>query len=275
MAKAKRTAQKATQTAATNESQPKEMCFVIMPFGGWYDAYYENIYREAITKAGLTPKRADDLYRPSNIVQDIWELTKKAKIILADLTDKNPNVFYELGLAHALAKPAILITEKIQDIPFDLRSLRIIEYDKNVQNWGEVLSNNIEKAIKETMGSPIQTIPTAFLDSSRSGIKTPQLSRHEKEILELRQELELVKRQLTVGRFGASESISRYPRVYMSYEEYNKAKQKVPEKIIDEIRGLISGGTPLKQIVEILRTIWGLSDDQVDMALNEVNVKHL
>src|SRR5207237_6250655 len=90
-------------------------CFTIMPFGSWFDSYYETIYVPAIQSAALTPRRADDLYRPSAIVNDIWILTREATIILADLSGKNPNVFYELGLAHALAKPAILVTESMDD----------------------------------------------------------------------------------------------------------------------------------------------------------------
>ena len=75
-----------------------------MPFGGWLDDYYQDIYCPAINAAGLEPHRADDLFRPSTIVTDIWVYTKKARLILADLSGKNPNVFYELGLAHALAE---------------------------------------------------------------------------------------------------------------------------------------------------------------------------
>ena len=188
------TRKKKVITKTTTDTTAKEICFVIMPFGGWFDKYYEDIYCPAISAAGMTPKRADDLYRPSNIVQDIWTYTKKAKIILADLSNKNPNVFYELGLAHALAKPAILITQTIDDIPFDLRSLRIIDYDKNLPNWGETLGESIEKAIKETLDSPNETIPTAFLETT--GISKTKVSKEEKELLELRQEMESLKKEV-------------------------------------------------------------------------------
>jgi hypothetical protein len=100
----------------------KEICFTIMPFGGWLDEYYETIYCPAIEAAGLKPRRADDLFRPGTIVTDIWDYTRQAKLLLADLTGKNPNVFYELGLAHALKKPAILVAESMDDIPFDPQS---------------------------------------------------------------------------------------------------------------------------------------------------------
>jgi hypothetical protein len=192
----KKTGRVKKAVTANGTNTPSDICFVIMPFGGWFDNYYKDIYFPAIENSGLVPRRADDLFRPSNIVQDIWELTKKAKIILADLTNKNANVFYELGLAHALAKPAILITETIDDIPFDLRSLRIIEYDKNQPDWGTVLQESLENAIKETLESPNQTIPTAFLETKRSDIQPIQVTKHEKDLLELKQELEIIKRQV-------------------------------------------------------------------------------
>lgn len=187
MAKGKRKQVKATK-------QDTDICFVIMPFGGYFDQYYNDIYCTAITRSGMTPKRADDLYRPSNIVQDIWGYTKKAKIILADLSTKNPNVFYELGLAHAIAKPAILITETMDDVPFDLRSLRILEYDKNKPNWGDKLMLSIEAAIKETLKSPNETIPSAFLETTTN--LTPKVTKREKDIIELKQEIEILKREI-------------------------------------------------------------------------------
>jgi nucleoside 2-deoxyribosyltransferase len=115
-----------------------------MPFDGWFDEYYTNVYTPAITKAGFKAIRADDLYNAGNIIKDIWNTTKDANIILADLTNKNPNVFYELGLAHALAKPTILLTSNINDVPFDLKPQRVIEYDKNEYNWGESLKKRLQ-----------------------------------------------------------------------------------------------------------------------------------
>jgi hypothetical protein len=167
-----------------------------MPFGGWFDEYYEQIFYPAIENCNLEPKRADDLYRPSNIVQDIWSLTKKSKFVLADLTGKNPNVFYELGLAHSLAKPAILVTQNLEDVPFDLRNLRVIVYDRNSPNWGDILKENIQLAITETIDSPKETIPTAFLQVSREDVKQARISKHDRDILEMRNELDSLKSQV-------------------------------------------------------------------------------
>jgi hypothetical protein len=91
---------KSSKAASAEDSSAANICFVIMPFSGWLDQYYKSIYCAVIIAAGLEPHRADDLFRPSTIVNDIWAYTKRAKILLADLTGKNPNVFYEVGLAH-------------------------------------------------------------------------------------------------------------------------------------------------------------------------------
>lgn len=184
------------------------ICFVIMPFGGWFNKYYRDIYKPAITDAGLEPKRADDLYRPSPIVKDIWQFTKTSKVLLADLTHRNPNVFYELGLAHAIKKPVILVTENLDDVPFDLKGLRIIEYDKNESNWGEILKLKITKAIKETVASPTKSIAAAFMDES--DLEERAVSKDEKQILELQQDVEMLKRQLISGTTTTT-TVTRQP----------------------------------------------------------------
>jgi len=181
-------------TKKKNNIVTKKNCFIIMPFGGWFDNYNEDIYIPAINDAGLKPTRADDLYRPGNIVNDIWNYTKKADVILADLTSKNPNVFYELGLAHAITKPAVLITASMDDVPFDLRSLRVIVYDKNLPNWGEKLKEKITKALLETLDNPEAAIPPTFLETSKT--KRIEVTPEEKGLLELKKEIDSLRREV-------------------------------------------------------------------------------
>jgi hypothetical protein len=180
---------------AAPSSVDRDICFVIMPFGGWLDDYYESIYAPAIEAAGLEPHRADDLYRPSTIVNDIWSYTQRAKLLLADLTGKNPNVFYELGLAHALGKPAILVAESMDDIPFDLRALRIIVYDKNDPRWGERLQEKVQTSIAEVLKAPQEAVLPAFLHV-RSSAGAPTVTAREKDIIEIKQELDLLRREM-------------------------------------------------------------------------------
>ena len=96
-----------------------DTCFVMMPFASQFDRYYRNIFVPAIKRCGLDPVRGDGIFG-SAIVADIWRILKKSKIALAELTGRNPNVFYELGLAHAIGKAVILVASASGDIPIDL-----------------------------------------------------------------------------------------------------------------------------------------------------------
>lgn len=105
------------------------ICFVLMPFKPDLDELYEKVIRAAVTKTKiLRCIRADEIYGPRPIIIDIWRSIRESSIIIADLTGRNPNVLYELGLAHAIQKPVILLSQNIDDIPFDLKHLRIVIY---------------------------------------------------------------------------------------------------------------------------------------------------
>jgi hypothetical protein len=230
-------AKRTRKTSAKSPPEPAKKlsgeCFTIMPFGGWFDGYYSNIYCPAITNAGLLPRRADDLYRPSAIVHDIWAYTKSCRLILADLTGKNPNVFYELGLAHAIAKPAILVAESISDVPFDLRALRVLEYDKNDPVWGDVLRVKIENAIKEVLAAPLQAVLPSFFDVTT--ISKPAVSEHQKELVQIRQELDGLRREIRRGKPDYEE------RGELSYSEAR-----------DMVRRFLVLGMPSAEIVNRL-----------------------
>jgi hypothetical protein len=230
MATRKRTVKKKAASSKKQPSSKKVVCFTIMPFGGWMDDYYETIFCPAIEAAGLEPHRADDLYRPSTIVHDIWEYTKKAEIVLADLTGKNPNVLYELGLAHAIAKPAILVTETLDDVPFDLRALRIIEYDKNAPDWGNILREGIQKAIQEVLESPLKSVLPAFLEVEGARHRE-SVSPREKEIIEMRQELDLIKRELR----SRAESVEGPARTRRPHIQQNEAEKLVAQLVAEDI----------------------------------------
>src|SRR5207249_315738 len=87
---------------------------------------------------------------------------EKSKVLLADLTDKNPNVFYELGLAHAARKPVVLSAARVDDVPFDLRHLRVIIYDVHEPDWAEKLRRNISDYLRNTAKEPEKSIPHPF-----------------------------------------------------------------------------------------------------------------
>jgi hypothetical protein len=113
-------------------------------------------------------------------------------------------VFYELGLAHAIAKPVVLITDNIEGVPFDLRTLRVIPYDKNEGQWGEDLRTAIMGAIKETLAHPGTSILATFLQAQGTK-KSNKISSEKKHVLELKQEVESLKNQMKAFSPGRSD----------------------------------------------------------------------
>lgn len=126
-------------------------CFVIMPFSAIFDAEYAHVIRPAIEVAGLSSVRADQIYSKPQIMADIWKALRSSRIVIAELSEKNANVFYEVGLAHALGKPVITITRNEQDVPFDLKALRYLYYDTNNPSWGESLKKDLTQMISSIL----------------------------------------------------------------------------------------------------------------------------
>lgn len=160
--------EKRKKKTKTTRKKSKGTCFVMMPFKPPFDLYYESIIEPAVRAAFLDPRRADSLFRPSPIVGDIWKMVQGAKVLLADVTTKNPNVFYELGLAHAVGKAVVLVSETIEDVPFDLQQLRVILYEKSDPAWGDKLKRDIVSALNETLDSPAESVPDMFRPKVKS-----------------------------------------------------------------------------------------------------------
>lgn len=102
---------------------------------------------------GLGCSRADDFFTTESIIYDIWSAIYKAKIVIADCTNRNTNVFYEIGMAHTLGRQVILISQTIDDIPFDLRHLRAIIYEytlRGIEKFEIALRKTIDEAISIT-----------------------------------------------------------------------------------------------------------------------------
>ena len=106
--------------------------FIIMPFTPELDDVYHLGIREVVAKVGGSCERADEMQHVGGVVEKIYDSIKGADIIIAELTAANPNVYYEVGFAHALGKPVILLTRNIQNTPFDLRVYNHVIYSSIV-----------------------------------------------------------------------------------------------------------------------------------------------
>lgn len=139
-----------------------DTCFVMMPFGEWLDTYYKDIFVPAIKDAGMEPIRADELFTTGSVIEQIWDQIRRAKVLLADLSGKNANVFYELGLAHAAQKPVVFTTSNLDDVPFDLRHLRVVVYDLRDPAWGIKLQRSLATYLRAAKTEPERSVPQPF-----------------------------------------------------------------------------------------------------------------
>lgn len=117
-----------------NRSQFKCDVFMIMPFSKEFDELYHNTIRPLVNEVPLVILRGDEFTSTRGIVmEEVWAALNQCRFVIAEITGGNDNVFYELGIAHTLNKPAILITQAKEplDVAFDIRHLRYIQYRNN------------------------------------------------------------------------------------------------------------------------------------------------
>ena len=131
----------------------------MMPFAAPIGDYFSSVYEPAIKQAGLKPVRADDdIFGTGKIIDQIWQGINRAKVLVAELTSRNPNVFYELGLAHALNKPVVLVSRSEADVPFDLQHIRVIYYYVSDPFWGQKLIEKVSENILSAISNPEEAI---------------------------------------------------------------------------------------------------------------------
>lgn len=136
-----------------------DLCFVLMPFGPEdLQVVYQDFVKPTVERAGLRCVRADDIFGASAIIEDIWEGINRARFIIAELTGKNPNVFYEVGICHTIGKDVIFLAQSVEDVPFDLRHLRILLYDYTPRGCQQ-LAQALYKTVLAVMGRAVE--PTA------------------------------------------------------------------------------------------------------------------
>lgn len=153
------------QLERTTEIDANASCFVMQPFGAPLGSYYEKVYKPAIEKAGLKAVRADaDIFATGKIMDQVWRGISSAKVLVAELTSRNPNVFYELGIAHALRKPVVLVSAKEEDVPFDLQHIRVIYYDTSDPFWGSKLIEKVSENILSAIKNPEEAVFRGELD---------------------------------------------------------------------------------------------------------------
>jgi nucleoside 2-deoxyribosyltransferase len=117
--------------------------FVLMPFHEDYDDIYKMGIKETANTLDIKAERVDEQIFQEGILERIYRQIEAANIIVADMSDQNPNVFYEVGFAHAKEKLCILLTKDPADIPFDLKHHRHIVYGGSITRLRESLADEL------------------------------------------------------------------------------------------------------------------------------------
>ncbi len=105
----------------------RRRAFILMPFAPKFNTIYESV-KGAVREASWYCARADNIVHTRDILTVIYEEIERCDLVIADLTGSNPNVYYELGYAHASGRNTILLTQDLRKLPFDLRQRLVIEY---------------------------------------------------------------------------------------------------------------------------------------------------
>ena len=173
-----------------------QTCFIISPIGRegsdshkHFREVLDFIIKPAVENAGFSLQviRADDIERAGSFIKDILEYISSSHVVIADLTGQNPNVFYELGVRHSLSPRTILISQKLDDIPSDLREYRTVIYDTSARG-ATIFKERITNYLREIVDDPHRP-DNPVLDRLESVIGK-QISYLQQENTELRSQFE-------------------------------------------------------------------------------------
>lgn len=145
----------------SNEKADKEIAFVISPIGKpdsperkRSNQILKHIIKPVTTELGYEALRADDINAPGIITTQIIEHIIKDPLVIADLTDHNPNVMYELSLRHAIRRPVVQLICENQMLPFDISGNRTIKLDHRDLDSAEQARLDLKKFIQEVIKDP-------------------------------------------------------------------------------------------------------------------------
>ena len=146
-----------------NEVSHKPFVFVLMPFSKDFDDIYEVGIKPACEDAGAYCERVAEQIFLENILQRIYAQIAKADVVVAEMSSRNPNVFYETGYAHALHKRVILLIKDVDDIPFDLKHYPHIIYGGSIA----ILKRKLEAKVKWCIDKPEESLSSVDSDPPR------------------------------------------------------------------------------------------------------------
>ncbi|WP_019700492.1 nucleoside 2-deoxyribosyltransferase [Paracidovorax oryzae] len=151
----------------------KPFVFVLMPFNDAFTDIYKLGIKKTAEEAGLRAERVDEQLYSESMLERIYRQIDAADIVVADMTGQNPNVFYEVGYAHAKGKLCILLTQNASDIPFDLKQHRHIVYGGQIVRLQNELATNLQWAAEQVKSDKTSGLSVNF------EVKNEELERNE------------------------------------------------------------------------------------------------
>jgi len=231
------------------ETKPKQKtCFVIMPIAdmddydsGHFHRVYTHIIKPACEKAGFIPLRADDIASSNYIIIDILQKILDSEMVLCDLSGRNPNVLYELGIRQAFNLPTVLIKDIKTNKIFDIQGLRYTEYNQ-ILRVDEVFANTemIAKALTETekaTGKDVNSLIQLLAVKPATRPSNVELSNDTSVILSAIKDL--ATRVSTIEQTSTPPSSTAYWNEYLKQTTYRKSIP--PIKKTDDGGYLING----------------------------------
>jgi transcriptional regulator with XRE-family HTH domain len=195
----KRLQEEGKQGGSNDFSQEYErVCFIISPIGKEGTEIYRNfkevldyIIKPAVSNSGYKLKvlRADEIEKPGSFIKDILRSLLDSFVVIADLTNQNPNVFYELGVRHSLSPRTILIAQDMEFVPSDLREYRVIIYERSFEGAIK-FSERLSKYLKQIFDDPDQS-DSPVLDRLPNRIGS-NINSLEKGLAELKEQVSTV-----------------------------------------------------------------------------------
>jgi len=154
-----------------------------MPFDSGFSDIYKFGIKQTAEELGVVAERVDEQHFSESILERVYRQIENSDFVIAEMTGKNPNVFYEVGYAHAKGKLCALITQDTNDIPFDLKHHPHVVYDGSIADWNEKLRPKIEWMIEETEQKKSETISISTTSDSGLLVKSEYTHKGEFDLI--------------------------------------------------------------------------------------------
>ena len=278
--------QNVKQSKSDSEVQNNKKCFIIMPIStpegyteNHFKQVYETIIAPAVVKAGYEPYRVDDDRICDSIIDKILRNLVECEMAVCDLSSRNPNVMYELGIRQAYGKKVVLIQDEKSQPIFDVSAINTVFYNSR-RIYEDVIAsqNNISEAIISTAKE--DSISLMSIANMRPATIEAQSENDDKQISEklllsilstvrrLEQSQVMQSRKLNVPITSNDYILARY---FDLQNDIDKAisRQKVDKDELDYYRRKISFF-----ISELLHDSNMLSDEQKDILASAINIRN-